>query len=148
MTVFISTAFAMPEGFTFARLASIFTPALIYVPVGFFFFIRSRELASWLLPLPSDERAEELPPHPLGVASVAFAVIGVVFFLHAVPTLIRFGTIYSQIEDPKAMHERFRMDIPQIAGSAIQLVLGFVLFLKSRTFATTWWRKQQPKTHE
>ena len=105
-----------------------------------FFFVRSRELASWLLPPPSEERADELPPHPLGVASAAFAVVGVVFFLHALPTLIHLGVIYTQFEESKAMMAQVRADIPQIAGSAIQLVFGFVLFLKSRTFATAWWR--------
>jgi hypothetical protein len=82
------------------------------------------------------------------VASVAFAVIGVAFCLHALPTLIRFGTLYSQMADPKEMHARFKMDIGQIAGSVTQLGLGYLLCLKSRTFATAWWRKQRSETKD
>jgi hypothetical protein len=38
--------------------------------------------------------------------------------------------------------------MPSIVGSAAQFVLGFFLFVKARTFATAWWRKQQQKVQE
>jgi len=147
MTVF-GSIIINAKGLTFVNVIGILSPSLIYILVGLFLFRRSRELASWLLPLPSSERDDDMPPHPLGVASVAFAVIGVAFSLHAVPTLMRFGVRYAQMDGLDAARSRLWADSPQLAASAIQLALGFFLFVKARTFATAWWRKQQPKISE
>ena len=126
-------------GVTFAKVIEALFPALIYLLAGLFLFLRSRELASWLLPLPSGERDDQKPPHPLGVASVAFAVIGVAFSLHALTMLIRYGVIYAQTEETNPMRHPLSVDLPYILGGAAQLVLGFLLFVKARTFATAWW---------
>ena len=148
MSVILATSYQMDGGLTVVRAVSLFGPSVIFLAVGAFLFIRSRELASWLLPLPSDAAAEQLPPHPLPVASVAFAVVGVAIFLYAAPRALTYGITFAGIDDPKARTQRFLMEAPHVIANAVQLVLGFLLFLKSRTFATAWWRKQQPKPRE
>ena len=148
ISVIFAASYQMNAGITIARVLTLFGPSLIFIAVGAFLFIRSRELASWLLPLPSEEAAEQFPPHPLPVASVAFAVVGVAIFLYATPHVLTYAITLSQIEDAKDRAQRFSMEAPHIIAAAMQLILGFLLFLYSRTFATAWWRKQQPKTHE
>jgi hypothetical protein len=148
MGVILATSFQMPGGLSFGRALAIFGPSVIFLAVGAFLFVRSRELASWLLPLPSDAAAEQLPPHPLAVASVAFAVVGVAMFLYATPRVLTYAITFADIDDPKARAQRFSIEAPHVIGVAAQLVLSFFLFLKSRTFATTWWRKQQSKPRE
>ena len=148
MSVILATSFQMPGGLSFGRAVATFGPSVVFLAVGIFLFVRSRELASWLLPLPSDTAAEQLPPHPLPFASVAFAIVGVAFVLYAAPRALSFGVMFADIADPKARAERFSIEAPHVIANATQLILGFLLFLKSRTFATAWWRKQQPKSHE
>jgi hypothetical protein len=146
MTVIFSTTLSLRDGMTIGRAIGIFFPAPIFILVGVFLFMRSHELASWLLPSPSDVGAEQLPPHPLPAASVAFAVVGVAIFLNAIPRALAFGIFFAQISDPKELRPLFDRDSPQIIGLVVQIALSFVLFLKSRTFATVWWRKQQPQS--
>ncbi|MDR3404339.1 MAG: hypothetical protein P4L99_17705 [Chthoniobacter sp.] len=148
MSVVYRMSSYLPGGLSWGGVLVSFGPAVIFLAVGIFLFVRSRELASWLLPLPSDAAAEQLPPHPLAAASVAFAVVGVAMFLYATPRALSFAIKLVQIDDPKARAAQFGLDAPQIIGVAVQLVLGFLLFLKSRTFATAWWRKQQGKPRE
>ncbi|MEK0451862.1 MAG: hypothetical protein RL088_4130 [Verrucomicrobiota bacterium] len=148
MGVILTASFKLSGGFSFSTALATFGPSVIFLVVGAFLFVRSRELASWLLPLPSDAEAEQLPPHPLAVASVAFAVVGVAMCLYATPRALAYAITFAEIDDPKARAQRFSIEAPHVIGIAAQLVLGFFLFLKSRTFATTWWRKQQPKPRE
>jgi hypothetical protein len=145
LSVMLTTAYHM-DRLSSAAAISAFGPSLIFVAVGVYLFVRSRELASWLLPLPSETEAEELPPHPLAAAAVAFAVVGVGIFLYATPRALTYAITFAQIEEAQDRAQRFSMEAPQVIATAVQLVLGFVLFLKSRTFATAWWRKQQPKS--
>ena len=145
ITVILTVSYKMDGGLTLVKAVSLFSPSVILLAVGSFLFIRSRELASWILPPPSDAAAEQLPPHPLPVASVAFAVVGVAIFLYAAPRALTYGITFAGIDDPKERTQRFLIEAPQVIASAFQLILGFLLFLKSRTFATAWWRNQQPK---
>jgi hypothetical protein len=146
MAAILSTSLQLEGGLTFGTAVASFGPSLLFIGVGAFLFVRSRELASWLLPLPSD--AEQLPPHPLPAASVAFAVIGVAIFLHAVQPALAYAITFADIDDTKARAQRFGIEAPHVIGVAAQLALGFFLFLRARTFATAWWRKQQPKPRE
>lgn len=148
MSVILATSFQMAGGLSFGSALATFGPSMIFLAVGFFLFVRSRELASWLLPLPTDTAAERLPPHPLPFASVAFAVVGVAFVLYAVPRAISYGVTFSSIDNPAARAQRWIIELPHVIANAAQVVLGFLLFLNARTFATTWWRKQQPKARE
>jgi hypothetical protein len=146
MTVFfLSISFRMQGGLTFGRALATFGPSVLFIVVGVFLFVRSRELASWLLPPPTDAVAEQLPPHPLPVASVAFAVVGVAIFLYAAPRAISDGITFSSIDDPAIRAGRWSTEFPRVIANAAQIVLGFLLFLNARTFATAWWRKQQPE---
>lgn len=148
LSVMLTTIYQMDHGLSFAKALSVFGPSIIFLAVGIFLFARSRKLASWLLPLPSDAAAEQLPPHPLAVASVAFAVVGVAIFLYATPSVLTYAITFTQIEEAKDRAQRFSIEAPHVIAAAVELVLGFVLFLNSRTFATVWWRKQQPKPRE
>jgi hypothetical protein len=65
-----------------------------------------------------------------------------------VPRALANGINYAQLDDAHARAYQFTREAPQLIANAFQLVLGFVLFLKSRTFATAWWCKQQPKQLE
>ena len=62
--------------------------------------------------------------------------------------MLTYAITFSQIEDAKDRVQRFSMEAPHVIAASVQLVLGFLLFLYSRTFATAWWRKQQPKPRE
>ena len=119
---------------------------VIHLLIGLFLFARSRELAAWLMPAPQGEPpappAIAGPPHPLLAASVAFAVVGVAIFLNALPTVL---TPLITLMEEKQLASQVAAgyyEIPRIIAGAIQMALGFVLFLNSRTFAITWWRKQ------
>ena len=147
-SIVLSAAYKLDGGFTVARALTLFSPALANFLVGSFLFVRSRELASWLLPLPSEEVAEQLPPHPLPMASVAFAVTGVAVFLYAMPPVLTFAISFAPIEDANVRAQYLSREAPQIVATVVQLVLGLLLFLNSRTFATSWWSKQQPKPRE
>ena len=141
--IVLADTYRTPNGLTFGKGLSIFGPSVLFLGVGGFLFVRSRELASWLLPLPSEATTEQLPPHPLATASVAFAVVGLAIFLHAAHRVISYG-----ITADGAWAWRLSTDLPQVIANAVQIILGLLLFLKSRTFATSWWRRQQPEPHE
>jgi hypothetical protein len=145
MTILLTISLRMQGGLTFGRALATFGPSVLFIVVGVFLFVRSRELASWLLPLPTDAAAEQLPPHPLPMASVAFAVVGVAIFLYAAPRAISDGITFSSIDDPTIRAGRWSTEFPRVIANAAQIVLGFLLFLNAHTFATAWWRKQQPK---
>jgi hypothetical protein len=133
------------SGVTFKIVLTVLSPTLIYLLVGLFLFFRSRELASWLLPPPSKAQNDAIAPHPLEIASIAFAVIGVAFSLHALPALIQFGMSFYVEREPHLTLRDLWSALPYILSSLAQFVLGLLLFLKALTFATVWWRKQQPK---
>lgn len=132
-------------GYSLASGAAVFGPAVIYLAVGAFLFVRSQALAAWLMP-PASETApgEELPPNPLPFASVAFAVIGLAFVLYAVPGVIGYGILFANANTPGMRALQWSTELPHIIGKLAQVGLGFLLFVNARTFATAWWRKQQP----
>jgi hypothetical protein len=115
---------------------------LSWFALGVFLFVRSRKMAALLL-LPRDLPAEDAPPvHPIATASAAFAIIGVAAVVYALPRLLETGVRVVLIGP---LHERelqFSAAQPKLLGLGAQVVLGFLLFLKSRAFATMWWRKQ------
>lgn len=116
-----------------------------WLALGVFLFVTSRRMAAMLL-LPADVGADDAPPvHPVAIASAAFAVIGVAAVIYALPRLLETGVRVILIGP---LHERelqFGVAQPKLLGFGAQVVLGFLLFLKSRAFATVWWRKQAPR---
>jgi hypothetical protein len=115
---------------------------LSWFALGVFLFVRSRKMAALLL-LPRDLPEENAPPvHPIATASAAFAIIGVAAILYALPRLLQ-SAISVVLIGPRHERElRFGVEQPKLIGLGAQVVLGFLLFLKSRAFATMWWRKQ------
>jgi hypothetical protein len=100
------------------------------------------------LPPPIDAAVDSLLPHPLPVASVAFAVLGAAIFLYAAPRAVSDGIMLSSIDAPGAREQRLNTETPRIIANGVQIILGFFLFLKARVFATVWWRMQQSKRGE
>ncbi|HEV7401367.1 MAG TPA: hypothetical protein VGO11_00505 [Chthoniobacteraceae bacterium] len=124
-------------------LLYFFLPAS-WLALGAFLFVRSRNLAALLLP-PPDLAADDAPPvHPVGLASAAFAVIGLAVVLYALPHLLKAGFSVALIGPLHDRELRFDAVKPEMLGLGAQVVLGFLLFLKARAFATVWWRKQAP----
>ena len=118
-------------------------PALLIV-IGCLLFAYSVPLASWLMPAP-EKAGEELPPHPLPAASVAFAAVGIAIFLNALPAVL--NPILAQLHGSEAAFTRAEpltgIQIASIISAGVRLVLGFFLFLKARVFATVWWGRQR-----
>jgi hypothetical protein len=48
-----------------------------------------------------------------------------------------------RIEDAAERTAQFRMELHILIGAALQVVLGFVLVMFSRAFASWWWGKQR-----
>lgn len=124
-----------------AAALTLFLPPLSIFAVGVFLFVRSRELAGWLLPLPPETDEASLPPYPLAAASLAFAVVGVFIFLYAIPQALSYAISFIQIGDARNRELQFSIDAPRMIAVAVQL--GFLLFIDSRMFAGVWWRKQR-----
>lgn len=82
--------------------------------------------------------------HPDAIASAAFAVIGVAAVIYALPRLLETGVRVVLIGGRHEREVQFSVAQPKLLGFGAQVVLGFLLFVKSRAFATMWWRKQAP----
>lgn len=136
-----SRSFQAAKGATFDLFPLVITP-VYWFALGAFLFLRSRKLAVMFL-LPPDSPADDASPiHPVGPASAAFAVIGVAAVIYALPRLLETSFTVVLIGP---LHERelqFGVAQPKLLAHGAQLVLGFLLFFKSRAFATLWWRKQ------
>ena len=80
-------------------------------------------------------------------ASLAFAVVGLAVFLYALPrvvseciTLVRSEHFVGRDAAPE-----FLQHLPSLAGSFLQLVCGFLLFVRPHKVAGWWERKRDAK---
>ena len=76
-------------------------------------------------------------------AALAFAIVGLALFLYALP-----GVINECVRVLQSEHFRhgyavveFRQRLPAIVASAVQLICGFVLFVRPHKLARWWLRK-------
>jgi len=129
-------------------IATFAVPILLYIVLGVFLFIRSRELAHWLLPLSSTEEESPAPIHPLSAASVAFGVVGLATVMNAIPRIADHMLTMASMKDQQSANQYLAKQSWHLAAVAIQIIIGFLLFLKARGLATAWWRKQAPVSRE
>lgn len=122
---------------------------LAWLAIAVVLFIRSRSVALRILAPPDLAAgaipAEEPPPaHPIALASALFSVIGVAAVIYSIPPLLELGCSVVLVPDRHQREVQFAIAEPKLLAHAAQLLLGFLLFLKSRALATAWWRKQAP----
>jgi hypothetical protein len=127
----------------FGRLVSVYGPSVFFIIVGIFLFLRSRQLGARLFPVPADAAADQQPSSPFLFASIAFAAVGLAIFLYGGPRLLGYVVSLVRIEDAAERTAQFRMELHILIGAALQVVLGFVLVMFSRAFASWWWGKQR-----
>lgn len=124
-------------------LVPLIQPGLL-ITIGVLLFVYSVPLAARIMPA-TEKTGDELPPHPLAAASVAFAAVGVAIFLNALPGVL--NPILTQLHGAESALIRpaplTGSQIPPIISAAVRLVPGFFLFFKARVFATAWWGKQK-----
>jgi hypothetical protein len=127
----------------FGRIVSVYGPAVFFIIVGAFLFLRSRQLGARLFPAPADAAVDQSPPSPFLFASIAFAAVGLAIFLYGGPRLLGYVISLVRIEDATERSAQIRMELHILIGAALQVVLGFLLVMFSRTFAGWWWGKQR-----
>ena len=76
-------------------------------------------------------------------AALAFAIVGLALFLYALPGVI--NECIRVLESERFHHGyaayEFRQRLPAIVASAVQLICGFVLFVRPHRLARWWLRK-------
>lgn len=123
-------------------IMAVWVPGSVFFILGLVLFVFSRQIALRIMPPAAVEAGEELPPHPIPAASVCFAAVGLAFFINAAYHVVLFTVYLLRTPADADLKLLFYQEAPGLSGWFFQLILGFLLVLKSSAFARLWWRRQ------
>ena len=133
-----SKLFGVTSSFT---LALAFLPFLALTIAGLFLWIRARALARHFLARESG--VVSAPTSSTASPSLAFAVVGLALFVYALPHFVNecIMLLRSEHFTGRDAAQEFLQRLPSLLANAVELVFGFVLFIKSDKIARSWQRK-------
>ena len=116
-------------------------PCLAMFAAGLFLWLRARTLARHFI----SAEPESATSGGSSAASLAFAIVGLVVFLYALPRVLSecITLLRNEHFTGRDASQVFLQHLPSLSASAVQLVCGFVLFVRPYRLARWWARKRE-----
>ena len=137
-----SAAFGGKTNITIGSLV-FFLPSALLAVTGILVLTQAPRLADYLLPRSGETTA--IPIASSGATPcVGFGIVGLAGCIYSAPRLVPIVVGLFQPDQFGVSHinRGFMLQLPQILGIAFQLLLSFVILVKSRALAAWWQRKQ------
>ncbi|MGB8353031.1 MAG: hypothetical protein WCD79_04015 [Chthoniobacteraceae bacterium] len=124
-----------------------FLPSALLAIVGILLFTRAPRLADYFLPQPRESSSS--PTTSTASPSIGFAIVGLAGCLYSTPRLVpiivrlfQAGVFSASDFNATDAKRQFMLQLPQLSGIVLQLLLSFVMLVKSQALATWWQHKQ------
>ncbi|MFN2623681.1 MAG: hypothetical protein ABR611_12655 [Chthoniobacterales bacterium] len=130
------------KGWQTLPLALLFyaLPGVMMTGTGFVLWLNARRLARHF----GGEQSNEVAVTRSSAAALAFAVVGLAVFLYALPRVV--SECIDIVQNERFLRgmvaPEFLRRYPALAGNALQLALGFMLFVRPHKLARWWERKR------
>ena len=115
-------------------------PCLVLLAAGLFLWLRAPGLARYFV-----AAEPQSVTSAASAATLSFAVVGLAVFLYALPHIV--SECATLLRSPRftgsTASQEFRQHIPSLAACAVQLICGFVLFVRPHRLARWWERKRE-----
>lgn len=116
-------------------------PCTALFAAGLFLWLRAPSLARHFV----SAQPEVITSSDSSAVPLAFAVVGLAVFLYALPRVINECVTLLRSEHfvGRDASREFLQHLPSLGATAIQLICGFVLFVRSHRLARWWERKRE-----
>jgi hypothetical protein len=117
-------------------------PIVALTGTGFVLWLKAPAISRHFLGEPGEQVTNT---HP-SAAALAFAVVGLAIFLNALPRVV--SECIELVQNDRFLHgtgmatPEFMRRFPALGGNALQLALGFMLFVRPHKLARWWERKR------